>query len=156
MSLSTSCPGSPALEQATAETAKGAGPVIAQLKSVIFEALAKTSIAEIHIDYDTDGDDGELQAHPFTCKDENQNDAAFPEMTLSEPLLLAGKQPSDPNTTLADAIFALVYLLLEDAFCAWRGEDGSFGTVSILRASRAIEITHTRRYLNHETASRAF
>jgi hypothetical protein len=156
MSIRHSRPGSPAFEQAAAETAKGAGPIIAQLKTVIFDALARNKIAEIQIDYDTDGDDGKLQAHLFSCKNENRNDLTCPEITLSEPLLLACKQTSDANTTLADAIFALAYLLLEDEFCAWTGEDGCFGTMRILRASRAIELTHTRRYVNHQTDSRTF
>ena len=152
MTASDTAPQSSVPTQAAAEMAA----IIAKLKAAIFDALAATHIAEVCVEYDTDGDDDALQAHPFSCTDENGQAVTCPEITLAGPVLLAHNQPPKPNTTLADAIFALVYLLLDQEPCAWIGEDGSFGTFRFLVAARTIELSHTRRYLNYETAPRSF
>jgi len=142
--------------EAPSENPAETAAIIAKLKAAIFDSLAATHIAEVRVEYDTDGDDEALEAHPFSCTDENGRAVACPKLAIPWPLALEPNKPPAANTMLADAIFALVYLLLEHPPCLWTGEDGSFGAFRILVASRTIELSHTRRYLNYETASRSF
>ena len=130
--------------------------IIARLKTAVFGALAATPIAEVLIEYDTDGDDGELDIHPFVCVDENGNAVACPEMMVSQSLILAPGEEPKSGVALADAIFALAGLLLDREPCSWVGEDGAFGSFRFLVLFRAIKLTHTRRYLNYQTLSCSF
>lgn len=130
--------------------------VIAGLKAAIFDALAATPVAEVLVEYDTDGDDGELDIHPFACIGHNGRSVACPEMTLSGPLILVPGEEPKSGVALADAIFALAGLLLDREPCAWVGEDGAFGSFRFLVLFRAIKLTHTRRYLNYQTLSCSF
>ena len=129
---------------------------IAQLKAAIFDAFAVMHIAEAQVEYDTDGDDGALQAHPFACTNENGQPVACPEMKLAQPLAFDGKEAPKTGRPLAEAIFALVHLLLEQEPCLWAGEDGSYGAFRFCTGSRAIELRHTRRFASYETHTRAF
>ena len=141
-----------------AETAPSAEPpnrIIENLKRAIFDALATAHIADVHVEYDTDGDDGKLEAHPFSCTDENNEAVACPEITIQKPLSFAEKEAPRFHK-LGDAIFGLVYLLLDQDPCTWIGEDGSFGTVRFLVPRRAIELTHNRRFARYETSTRLY
>jgi len=133
-----------------------ADATIAKLKVAIFDAFAVAHISEAQVEYDTDGDDGALQVHPFTCIDENGQPAACPEIALAEPLAFDACDLPKPGRMLADAIFALAYLLLEQDPCIWAGEDGASGTILFLTPDRVIELEHTRRFVKHETHTRSF
>jgi hypothetical protein len=141
--------------RAALQNAAETDAIVAALKSAIFDAFALTHIAEAQVEYDTEGDDGELQIHPVTCIDENGQPVACPEFTLSEPLAFVPGGVPEPGRRLADAIPALVHLLLNQEPCLWVGEDGVFGTILFLAANRAIRLEHTRRFLSYETASRS-
>ena len=147
-------PQSPLSTQAALQNAAETAAIFATLKSAVFDAFALTHIAEAQVEYDTDGDDGELQIHPVTCIDENGQPVACPDFTLAESLAFVPAGTPEPGRKLADAILALVHLLLDQEPCLWAGEDGVFGTILFLAANRAIKLEHTRRFLSYETASR--
>ena len=148
-------PQSPLPTQAALQKAAESDAVVATLKSTIFDVFALTHIAEAQVEYDTEGDDGELQIHPVTCIDENGQPVTCPDFTLAEPLAFVPAGPPEPGRKLADAIPALAQLLLDQEPCLWAGEDGVFGTILFLAANRAIKLEHTRRFLSYETASRS-
>ena len=152
MAPATPAPQSPASPQAAADS----NATIAKLKIAIFDAFAVTHIAEALVDYDTDSDDGALQVHPFACTDENGQPVSCPEVSLAEPLAFDPSDAPKSGRPLDDAIFALVYLLLEQEPCLWAGEDGALGKVRFPAATRLIEVEHTRRFVKHETHTRAF
>ena len=58
---------------------------------------------------------------------------------LAEPLAFPFEAP-EPGRLLDDAIFALVYVLLEQEPCLSAGEDGAFGTIIFFAVKRAIEL----------------
>jgi hypothetical protein len=140
----------------TAPSVEPPNPIIEVLKRAIFDALATAHIAEALVEYDTDGDDGKLEAHPFFCTDENNEAVACPEVTIQEPLSFAEDEAHRSGVKLAEAIFGLVYLLLDQDQCTWAGEDGSFGTVGFLVPRRAIELTHNRRFARYEMSTRLY
>lgn len=140
----------------TAPSAEPSNPMIEVLKRAIFDALATAHIAEVQVEYDTDGDDGKLEAHPFSCTDENNAAVACPEITIQEPLSFAENEAHRSGMKLAEAIFGLVYLLLDQDQCTWTGEDGSFGTVRFLVPRRTIELTHNRHFGRYETSMRLY
>ena len=151
MTSASPSPQSPASTQAADFDA-----TIAKLKAAIFDAFAITHIAEAQVEYDTDGDDGALQVHPFTCIDENGQPVRCPEVTLAQPLAFDPFDMPKPGRTLDDAIFALAYLLVEQDPCLWAGEDGALGTIQFLTPNRVIKLEHTRRFVKHETHTRCF
>lgn len=140
----------------TAQFAEPANPIIENLKRAIFDALSVAHIGDVQVEYDTDGDDGKLEAHPFSCTNENNKAVACPEITIQEPLSFAKNEAPRSGRKLDEAIFGLVYLLLDQAPCTWIGEDGSFGTVRFLVPRRAIELTHNRRFARYETSTRLY
>ena len=142
--------------QGAAGNAAASLALIAGLKAAIFDALAATPVAEVLVEYDTDGDDGELDIHPFACIGHNGRAVACPQMTISQPLILAPSEEPKSGLALADAIFALAGLLLDREPCAWVGEDGAFGSFRFLVPFRAIKLSHSRRYLNYQTLSCSF
>jgi len=129
--------------------------IVATLKSAIFDAFALTHIAEAQVEYDTEGDDGELQIHPVTCIDENGQPVTCPNFKLAGTLAFVPGGALEPGRRLADAIYALVQLLLDQEPCLWAGEDGAFGSILFLAANLAIKLEHTRRYHAYEIASRS-
>ncbi len=147
-------PQSPLPTEAALQNAAEADAIVATLKSAIFDAFAMTHIAEAQVEYDTDGDDGALQVHPFTCIDENGQPVACPDFVLAGSLAFPCETPK-PGRMLDDAILALVYALLEQEPCLWAGEDGASGTILFLAANRAIKLEHTRCYHVYKTASRS-
>ena len=146
----------PVPSQATSQDAAEIDAIVAKLKTPIFDAFALTHIAEAQVEYDTDGDDGALQVHPFTCIDENGQPVACPDFALAEPLAFVPSETPKPGRWLADAIFALAHLLLEQKPCLWAGEDGAFGTIQFFAVNRAIKLEHTRRFASYETLDHSF
>ena len=97
-----------------------------------------------------------FEIHPVTCIDENGQPVACPDFTLAAPLAFVPGGAPEPGRRLADAIHALVQLLLDQEPCLWAGEDAVFGTIQFFALNRAIKLEHTRRYHAYQTASRSF
>jgi hypothetical protein len=148
-------PQTPLSPQAALQKATATDAVVATLKSAIFDAFALAHIAEAQIEYDTDGDDGELQVHSVACIDENGQPVTCPDFTLAGTLAFVPTGTPKPGRKLADAVHALVQLLLDQEPCLWAGEDSASGTILFLAADRAIRLEHTRRFHTYESASRS-
>jgi hypothetical protein len=148
-------PQTPLSPQAALQKAAETDAVVATLKSAIFDAFALTHIAEAQVDYDTEGDDGQLQIYSVTCIDENGQPVACPDFTLAGTLAFVPTGAPTPGRKLADVLDALVQLLLDQEPCLAAGEDGAFGTIQFFAANRAIRLEHTRRFHTYESASRS-
>ena len=124
--------------------------VLADNKSVVFEALRKAAIVTVHIEFDGSGDEGTIDG--VTARDAH-GDIAIPEFSVD--VGHAGSCGTVTRSTmkLAGAVEEVVYDILTIHHDGWEINDGAFGELTFDVSAGTITYEHHSRFTETETFS---
>jgi len=94
-------------------------------RGIVFDALAAASIASVTVEFDGEGDSGQIEQVTFCREDES---CEAPEQTVA--FLQVSRNTSKPSSTfvpLREAVESLCYDYLTQAQDGWENNDGAFG-----------------------------
>ena len=123
-------------------------------KTAIFDALAAANITKVVVDFDGEGDSGQIDSIvAFTGEELTK----MPVTTVTIRQVQYGKpEPFPVESTLDQAIETLCYDYLEDMHGGWENNDGAFGEFTIDAVNRTIELEFNARFTDCETTTHTF
>jgi hypothetical protein len=123
-------------------------------KTVLFDALAPAGITSIHVDFDGEGDSGQINGVSVRAGDQP---AQLPGTHVALQQLRWGQtEPTVSEFALAEAIETLCYEYLEQEHGGWENNDGGYGEFTINVAARTIELEFYSRYTDYNKFSHSF
>ena len=123
-------------------------------KGAIFDALAAASITGVHVDFDGEGDSGQINGvAAFTGEDA----AELPKTMISIRQIHYGStEPFPTECRLEEAIATLCYDYLEETHGGWENNDGAYGEFRLDVAKRTIELEFNGRFTDTWTHNHTF
>jgi hypothetical protein len=123
-------------------------------KAVLFDALASTSITTIHVEFDGEGDSGQIYGVVAFSGHES---ATLPNTTIAIRTVPWGTtEILTAQSTLDKAIENLCYDYLEQTHGGWENNDGGYGEFRIDVAKRSIELEFNGRFTDTWTDIHTF
>ncbi len=123
-------------------------------KAVLFDALAPAGITSIHVDFDGEGDSGQINGVSVLA---GHQPAQLPATQVTLHQLRWGETDSTPTEfTLAEAIETLCYDYLEQEHGGWENNAGGYGEFNIDVVARSIELEFYSRYTDYNKFSHSF
>jgi len=123
-------------------------------KAVVFDALAATHLTRITVEFDGEGDSGQIEEITGYAGDLA---SAIPSTTLT--LHQAAQNRDDPRTTevsLGAAIETLCYDYLSQTHGGWENNDGACGTFEFDVRKRTIRLDFNARFTDSTNSSHHF
>jgi uncharacterized protein DUF6878 len=123
-------------------------------KAVVFDALAAAGVTTVTVEFDGEGDSGQIES-VIACSGDSPAELPETPVTLhraswQNETLTASTEP------LREAIETLCYDYLEQEHGGWENNDGAFGTFAFDVAARSIELEFTGRYSDTYTNTHTF
>ena len=115
-------------------------------KITIFDVLAEAGVTNVTIEFDGEGDSGQISGIDFTPSKDSTALLAT-SVTISH-LQWDQQDLSLLSTTLADALERLCYGFLEQECEGWEINDGSYGAFEFDVAARAINLDFNERIID--------
>ena len=123
-------------------------------KATLFDALAAANITEVHVDFDGEGDSGQINGVVAFSGNEQID---LPEGTVTIHQLGWGEtEPTPTEITLEDAVEILCYGYLSDHHNGWENNDGAYGEFRFDVAKRTIKLEFNGRYTDTVTTNHSF
>jgi len=123
-------------------------------KAVLFDALTPAGITIINVDFDGEGDSGQINGVSALAGDQP---ADLPATRLTLQLLRWGQtEPTPSEFTLEAAIEALCYDYLEQKHDGWENNEGGYGEFRIDVDKRTIELEFNGRFIDTWTDNHTF
>ena len=113
-------------------------------KPVVFDALAAVGLTLVEIEFDGEGDSGQIEGIYAYAGDAR---AELPESSIT--LHQAQQAKGDPNTTpvsLHDAIETLCYDYLSQTHGGWENNEGAYGIFRFDVSNRGIHLDFNERF----------
>jgi hypothetical protein len=134
--------------QARAELGKGN-------KAAVFDALAAANITEVYVEFDGEGDSGQIECVLAFHGDQR---AELPATMVRVQNIAWGDAatPVTMESTLERAIETLCYDCLEEAQSGWENDGGAFGEFRLDVAERTIKLEFNARYTDTHTTNHTF
>jgi len=123
-------------------------------KKILFDALHRTGITKVMVEFDGCGDSGQIEAITAFAGDDA---VVLPDITIE----IAEASWRSPEITrsrlsIAEAIEHVAYNYLEERHDGWEINDGSFGEFDFDVTSRNIALTFNARYTDVHTSEHSF
>jgi len=123
-------------------------------KTILFDALASTSITSIQVDFDGEGDSGQINGAAAFSGNES---ATLPNTTIAIQTVSWGTtEIQTTQSTLEKAVENLCYDYLEQTHGGWENNDGGYGEFTIDVAKRSIELEFNGRFTDTWTDNHTF
>lgn len=123
-------------------------------KTVLFDALASTSITIIHVEFDGEGDSGQING---VAAFNGEEPAKLPQSTVAIQTVSWGTtEILTAQSTLEKAVENLCYDYLEQTHGGWENNDGGYGEFRIDVAKRSIELEFNGRFTDTWTDIHTF
>ena len=123
-------------------------------KTVLFDALTPAGITIIIVDFDGEGDSGQINGVSALAGDQP---ADLPATQITIQQLRWGQTEATPSEfTLEAAIEALCYDYLEQKHDGWENNDGGYGEFCIDVDKRTIELQFNGRFTETFTENHTF
>ena len=123
-------------------------------KGAVFDALAGADITEVHVEFDGEGDSGQIESIT-AFRGEVRTDV--PVMTVRvQSVVWGGTEPVTTEWPLIEAIETLCYDYLEDTHGGWENNDGAFGEFILDVANRTVELEFNGRFTDVFTSTHTF
>jgi hypothetical protein len=133
----------------------------AQNKKLIFAALAEAGIKTMIVHFDGYGDSGQIESIDAWAKAADDpdiftagNSVPIPSNRVLQLVSPNGDTPDE--TTLQDAIEALVYDYLDETHYGWEDGDGAYGTFVLAIPQQTITLKHNERFIDVNTSTHTF
>jgi hypothetical protein len=123
-------------------------------KAAIFDALSAAAITEVLVEFDGEGDSGQIEMVTVV---RNQEPVEMPEGAVT--LLQASFGSPEPvlsECSIREGIETLCYDFLEDEHGGWENNDGAFGEFRLDVAKRAIQLEFHGRFTDVSTSFHSF
>jgi hypothetical protein len=118
-------------------------------KAAVFAALAPAGITSVTVEFDGEGDSGQIEAITACAGDAH---VSLPETRVTlQRTSWGGETISTTEETLRQAIETLAYDYLEQEHGGWENNDGAFGTFHFDVAKRTIQLEFNGRYTDVAT-----
>lgn len=123
-------------------------------KDAVFNALSAAGITLVHVNFDGEGDSGQIQyAGAFA----GEKRVEF----LDIPVTLHSAQFNSPEITsrempLSEAVDELCYGYLEQEHGGWENNDGAFGEFTLDVAERSIALEFNGRFTDYVQSNHTF
>lgn len=123
-------------------------------KAVVFDALVAASISRVLVEFDGEGDSGQITSvTAFRGKEHT----AFPTSTVSiQEIAWGNTNAVATEMTLEGAIETLCYDYLEETHDGWVNNDGAFGEFHFDIAARTIDLEFHARFTDTCTSNHTF
>lgn len=120
-------------------------------KAAVFDALAAAGITAVHVDFDGEGDSGQINDIIAFIGDAR---AELPRTDVPIKVLAWGAtEPSSGDAVLHDAIEALCYAYLGEYHGGWENNDGAYGAFVFDVGSRTIGFEFNGRFTDVDTST---
>ena len=118
-------------------------------KPVVFDILAATGITSVTVDFDGEGDSGQIES-VIACVGATRVELPTTPVTLQH---VSWNRDALSNRTepLREAIETLCYDYLEQTHAGWENNDGAFGSFTFDVDNRTIELEFNGRYTDIAT-----
>ena len=119
-------------------------------KAALFEALARIGVARVAVTFDGCGDSGQIESvEAFTAGNAAVALAGGDRIPIRR-ALWDGSAAETQELTIAGAIEALAYDLLEETHGGWEDNDGAYGEFGFDVAARTITLEYNERVMETE------
>jgi hypothetical protein len=123
-------------------------------KGAVFDALAAAHITRIDVEFDGEGDSGQIESITAFRGDEQTELPAIPiairQAAWGDAELAATEQ------TLHNAVETLCYDCLEQEHGGWENNEGAYGTFVLDTEQRTIDLEFTARFVETFTSNHTF
>jgi len=123
-------------------------------KTVLFDALTPAGITAIHIEFDGEGDSGQMNGICALAGDQ-QGQLPATKVTIHQ-LRWGETESTSSELTVEAAIEALCYDFLEEKHGGWENNDGGYGEFIIDVSARTISLEFYSRYTDYEKYTHSF
>jgi hypothetical protein len=124
-------------------------------KAHLFDALAAAGIARVTVDFDGEGDSGQIE--DIAALDPAGKPIKLPPDQLTvETAKFDGTGADTATRPLRDVIENLCYELLEEHHDGWEINDGSFGAFEFDIPHRSVTLTFNGRFTDFETSTHTY
>ncbi len=123
-------------------------------KTAVFDALAEAGITAVQVDFDGEGDSGQIESVTGYTGDEM---ASLP--LTGVPIQQARWGTTEVETTalpLSEAVEALCYAFLAEDHDGWENNDGAYGEFHLDVAKRIIELEFNGRFTDTFTETHSY
>ena len=123
-------------------------------KRAVFAALAAANITQVQVEFDGEGDSGQIESVIAFRGDER---ADLPVTTVNVRNVSWGDaEPVPTQSTLGAAIGTLCYDYLEETHGGWENNEGGFGEFHLDVARRTVELEFNGRFTDIDTSNHTF
>jgi hypothetical protein len=123
-------------------------------KGAVFEALAAGNITRVQVEFDGEGDQGQIES-VIAFRGEERSE--LPKTTVPVQNVSWGNAESvTTESTLESAIETLCYDYLEESHGGWENNDGGYGEFHLDVAKRTVELEFNGRFTHTFTSNHSF
>jgi hypothetical protein len=123
-------------------------------RTALFDALAVVGVTHVVVSFDGYGDSGQIENIEVKVGDAT---VAMPETKIEISRAEWGKpDPERSLVSVGNAIEALAYDLLGQAFCGWENNEGAYGEFTFDVAARSITLDYNQRFTDSEHSQHIF
>lgn len=114
-------------------------------KAVLFDALARTGITKVVVNFDGYGDSGQVEQVEALAGDAVAELPAD-QIEFVEPVFGDPEKVQRSTHTVSDAIETLAYAFLEETHDGWENDGGAYGEFTFDVGNRTITLDYNGRY----------
>jgi hypothetical protein len=123
-------------------------------KRALFDALAAANITAVHVEFDGEGDDGQIGS-VIALRGEDQTVLPGTTITIRE-IEWRATDAVSAEMKVEDAIETVCYACLEERHDGWEIDAGAYGEFRFDVATRTISLEFNARYTDIHTSSHTF
>lgn len=123
-------------------------------KGVVFDALASANITKVLVEFDGEGDNGQIES--ITASRNGANTDLPPTAVLVQSVGWGATEPVTTEWSLAEAIETLCYDYLEYTHGGFENNDGGYGNFRFDVANRTVSLEMNERYIDIHTTNHTF
>jgi len=123
-------------------------------KAAVFDALAAANITDVLVEFDGEGDEGQIESVTAFRGEERIDLPATTVRVLN--VAWGNAETVATVSALVDAVETLCYDYLEDTHGGWENNDGGYGEFRLDVATRTVSLEINERYTETHTSEHTF
>lgn len=128
--------------------------LVAGNKAAIFDALAAANITDVLVEFDGEGDSGQIE---MVTVIRNQEPVPMPETKVTLRRASWGsEEPVNSEFTLREGIETLCYDFLDVKHGGWENNDGAYGEFQLDVTDRTVELEFHARFTDVSTSHHSY